>query len=257
MPPRSPAIFWLLLAATLAVDAVAIYWVNQEFNPSSAVLYNALAFAQLSILSVWAILLPPKVQLRWLVPFVAGAIVALLLMTTRELGPQPGTLLIVTVVMWGHVIICTCVLWLLKPTRLLADWIDPTTTQKWQFGTAHLLMLMTLLAVVSISVKQAYALLSAPAFTATLFAGNAMLLIAILVSRSKIAHWPFRLVVSFGAALLIAVVCQSLPLKSPGFDFYVFFLVQAAMIWAWAEILLPAQPATVAAAERSMPEAAQ
>ncbi len=54
MPQRSPVIFWLLLAATISVDAVAYYWVVSENSPNSSIAIDALFTVQVSVVCIWS-----------------------------------------------------------------------------------------------------------------------------------------------------------------------------------------------------------
>lgn len=247
----------LLLAATLAVDVVTLYRLRNDIDGGATwfLIYYALVFAELSILSVWAVILAPTAQLRWLVPLVAGVLFVLLLAsTTNHIDPPPEAMLAATLVMWGHVIVCLSLLWLLKPSRWLVQWADRAAHPKWQFGTAHLLILITLVAVVSFMVRKAEHLLGDRSVLMAVLIGNGTLLLSMLIVRSNVAHWFMRLAGSFAAALLIGVVCRSLLAVPPGFNFYAFYLVQAAMCWAWIEVLFPQRASAESAQEVGLPE---
>ncbi len=73
MRHRSPIIFWLLLAATLSVDAVAVCWF---FYPSVSVARNvlllALAFSQISVVSIASIFVECRASFLLCAPFVAA-----------------------------------------------------------------------------------------------------------------------------------------------------------------------------------------
>src|SRR5262245_50769031 len=57
MKNGSNVIFWLLFAATAAVDAIAIYWMHEaRTGHYQGVLYDALASSQVSLAAVWAVL---------------------------------------------------------------------------------------------------------------------------------------------------------------------------------------------------------
>lgn len=130
MPRRSPVIFWLLLAATISVDAVATYWIfDNESNTAAMTLYLALAFGQLSMLCEWAVLFHTVLGLRWLVPFVAGLPIALL-MTFAAGEPGPDALFAYMSLMWVHVALILLVLWILKPTHSFQTFLITLTSAR-------------------------------------------------------------------------------------------------------------------------------
>jgi hypothetical protein len=239
MPRTSPIIFWLLLAATLCVNAVSIYWIFDEgISAASATLYVALAFAELSALAVWAVLLHRVFGARWLAPFFAGLAVGWIVMYAQPTDePRREILFIYTGLLWTHTIFVISMLWLLKPTRLLQGFAN-NSNLRWQFGVGHLLLAMTALALFLIVVQQADALIDEVADVITMCVANAVLLLAVLLAAQRISHWPFRLTLSLGAALAIAGVCSFTGIAfAIDLNSYAFNLVQALMLWAWIEVL--------------------
>jgi hypothetical protein len=54
MPQRSSVIFWLLVAATISVDAVAFFWAEAEPDPYGFVVFDALMLSQISAICIWS-----------------------------------------------------------------------------------------------------------------------------------------------------------------------------------------------------------
>lgn len=76
MSPRSPVVFWLLLAATISVDAVVFSWVASEPFPAplyAKLAFNALIVSQLSVVCIWSAVNSNKILL---VPALVAAVAA-------------------------------------------------------------------------------------------------------------------------------------------------------------------------------------
>ena len=161
MPRHSPVIFWLLLAATLCVDVVTSVWFSQSLvqpqsRPlSSATLLIALAYAQVSLVCIRAVLRRSTNWIQWLMPFGAGIVVATIIIV-EGIYEKPqrefpwAVMLAYTSFMWVHVASLLFVLWLLKPTRLFARDVVAAGRSRWQFTIRHLLLLMTCLPILVI-----------------------------------------------------------------------------------------------------------
>jgi hypothetical protein len=244
MPQRSPATFWLLLAATLVADAISVSWiVRGGLDGSSGALFLALAIAQLSILSVWAILIPKRMRFGGLAPFIAGAVAAVVL-ALGEPGATGGVewkeLLAFTGIMWIHVAITLALLWLLKPTKLCAGFADRQNEPRWQFSTLHLLIVMTALAILCVLLSKAEMLAEEATSVITLPIANAALLVTVLAAVQLKLHRLLRLAAAIWCALAIAVVCEwTLLAFAKDLNFFAYCLIQAFMLWVWLEVIRP------------------
>jgi hypothetical protein len=248
MPPRSPILFWLLLAATLAVDAVAIVWLagSAARLSAAATLFIALAYGQLSALCDWAAF-RSTLWIRWLVPFAAGLAIALTITITQSYhssGPMIPweQLLAFTSLLWVHVAVLWLVLWLLKPTRLFSHDASISSRQSWRFNIKHLFILLTCLPILVIAfknsaiVRHGITLHGFEMFVAWV-AVNAALLIAIAVIIRRQWLLPLRFAACLGAAIVVGMLLQRLlPDLSKALNMLAFSLIQTFVIWAWLEL---------------------
>jgi hypothetical protein len=242
MPPRSPVIFWLLLAATLSVDAATAGWVFWgQLREESATPFLALSFAQLGILCVWAVFIPKRIRLSWVAPLFLGIAVAVLVALSAPsspLGQRWEMFLAFIVLTWTHAAIVLPILWLLKPTRFGTAFVASDSKPRWQFSTMHLLTVMTCLAVLSMVLRQSSEWArEAMVVLVTLPVANISLLILVIVAVQMKRHWLLRLAISLGGALVIAVVSESSGAEfADGMNFYVYCVIQAIVLWMWLEL---------------------
>jgi hypothetical protein len=184
----SPLIFWLLLAATLAVDAVAIYWLQQEQTATNAaVLFDALCFSQLSVAAIWAV-------------FTARgkAIAAVLLIGSILVAAAvTGWLVDMRVAEWAaffgaYVTLLVLALWILKHTAWWRSAI-PRVAETWQFSVGHLLALMTVVAVLLTLFRRSEYLEQVASTVTTDILTNCGLAIAAVFVWTKPWRTPIRL----------------------------------------------------------------
>jgi hypothetical protein len=250
MPHRSPVIFWLLLAATLCVDIVATVWLFKEtLQLRSATLFMAMAYAQISILCVWAVLRSTTIRFRWVVPFVPGFLAALTI-TLAQVGKRSGAiftwevLLAFVSLMWVHVASLLLMLWLLKPTRLLASYIDGSRERSWQFTIKHLLILSTGIPVLVIVFKNSeivHSGVTSRGFVefVSWVIGNIALTVVIAAIAPKKWAWLLKLASYAGAGLALGPFLQwAVPeLSRESFSIPAFSLMQAFVVGVWLETL--------------------
>jgi hypothetical protein len=250
---RSPVIFWLLLAATICVDAVAIFWLFEGgFEVAAVTLYIALGIGQLSALCAWVVLFHARLGLRWLVPFIAGFAFALLLSTPSR--PFAEALLTFTTLMWVHASLILSLLWFLKLTRIVAGLSDHSTQPSWQFAIRHLLVLMTCVAVLTVVLRRADILVDEPAAVVFFTIGNAILLIAIVAATQTRWPWQLRLTASLGTAIIIAGICEwTQTAFADEINSFAFNLIQAIVIWLWLEQIRPVPATGLPAAAADVP----
>jgi hypothetical protein len=78
MSQHSSPIVWLLLAATLSVDAVAFYWlVSTPWPHYASMTYEALVVAQISVVCIWSTSHPLKTWWTRLAPWLAVVVATL------------------------------------------------------------------------------------------------------------------------------------------------------------------------------------
>jgi hypothetical protein len=241
--------FWLLLAITLCADIGAVAWLFYDLeNSASSTSFIALAYAQVSYLSIWAALRNSVSRLRWLAPFGAGFVVAatmLLAALSWQLGQSSrswvGLILAYLTLMWLHVALLLLLFWLLKPTRLLSTNIFTADRARWQFTTKHLFILMTGLPILvivytnSLIISSGVSLPGALAFAAWV-TGNAVLPLLVFAIVLRRWPWPLQLAASVALAgaigLLLNWVLAGLTPIYP----VVLLLIQALVIWLWLRV---------------------
>ena len=155
MPPRSPVIFWLLLAATLSVDVVVCSWVaTAPFRPPqyARVAFEALVIGQLSLVCIWSAFRTTK--LLW-VPAIAAAVAATLF--TAMFASEPTSFASTFKSNVAHAVSMPhyfCVaLWLLQRTEVLAA-AHRCFARIAILLVMHLLIAMTVVAVLASYVRK-------------------------------------------------------------------------------------------------------
>lgn len=152
MPHRSPIIFWLLLAATLAVDVTVLRAAHEQSVSSGflTVVIYALIVSQLSVVCIWSALRIKPTTVTRTAPICAVAVVSLV---TARFTPMPSSLHGWTVYAnylgyFGlHAVALLASLWLLQRTNY---WQQRTGVKRTlQFSLAHILVVMTVAAVLA------------------------------------------------------------------------------------------------------------
>src|SRR3990172_7229158 len=147
MTPHSPIIFWLLLAATIAVDAVAFSCVRSAPEASLAgVAFEALVVSQLSIVSIWCALAARNAIWAVVGPLLAIAAAWLATWNASRLWadmlPYYG---LHVALLWG----------LLKTLERTPFWRRRSNrTASWRYSMTQLLLIMTIVAVLLPAVLQ-------------------------------------------------------------------------------------------------------
>jgi hypothetical protein len=154
MTARSPIIYWLLLAATLAVSAVTVSGIcafkasSKVPGAASSALYGAWMLGILTIASIWAVFSPRRrwwTNLVWL--FAAVAVVALVVAWAADFGRSD-----IMAYCGSYVTALTLLLWAVKNSWLWPDRAQHLT-HRWQFSVGHMLVLMTIVALLITSVR--------------------------------------------------------------------------------------------------------
>jgi hypothetical protein len=244
MPQQSRLIFWLLLAATLCVNCATTVWMFQmRLRDPTPTFFLALAYGQVNILCAWAVLFTPRISFRWVAPFAAGALVGLLLAIGERTTPSILTneMLTYTGLIWAQIALTLPVLWPLKTMRPFVLHAEGKQQPRWQFGTKHLLTLMTCLAALLAVLGRSKELSNHASAITGLVIVNELLLLSTIVAVSKSnLHVLLRLAFSLAAALAIAIPCEWFQIAlADDLDMFTFNLIQAAIMWAWLEVLQP------------------
>jgi hypothetical protein len=239
MPTRVPLIFWLLLAATLSIDAVVFSHPTSNFTPPFAsievyfpVICDALLASQLSVICIWAALNFEKIL--WL-PVLVGVIAATFVATLIEIAPEPITNSIRTFgALYGLEAGLQLIgLWLLRSSKYWRRRCDKTQFR--QFSLAQLLLLMTAIAILATMMRSGPFADESKWLSFGIACSVVVMGLASATIWSLSSRWFFRFAATLGIAIVLAELLSLLPsFGSPAFSvFGAYFLVQAVMLSAW------------------------
>jgi hypothetical protein len=253
MPQRSPLTFWLLLAATISVDAVAFAWA--EAGPPDNygfIAFDALVLSQISVVCTWAGLRSEKSMWTRFSPLLAVVLASLVwgMFSERHFIGKVGEgwslrMGLVLVNQGLHAAILLAMLWLFKRTALWkrrSDW-----AAEWQFSIADLLVGMTVVAVLGAGMQLTDTFDNLDWADIATYGCPALLAISgVLIWSLWRTHWVLRASGVMGAAIgLVAVVLGAERHLHFATAFPVImatnYLIQAVVLTVWLawEPLLP------------------
>jgi len=224
---RSPILFWLLLATTIGVDAVAYSRVQKEPGPTLAVVgFDALMVSQLSVACIWSALTARTTMGSVLVPL-CGVAVAVLA-TSRSGLPWKDMLSYYSL----HVALQWGALKLLERTPYWQRWSGRSTS--WRFSVLQLLAVMTIVAVLTATTSRSqFFRPSAGWLNVEFMAGSLCLTLVAVVCWSLSIHWLQRLAGVLGCALAFGGVFVLFGHSLFAIYFSSHYLVQALVLSAW------------------------
>ncbi len=239
MNQRRPLIFWLLLAATICIDAVAFSparWsstvANVEVDDFHPAICDALIASQLGIVCIWAVL--GTSRLLWS-PVLSALLAAVIVASLCEASTD-GFLSACRMFFSLYGLETACLLTGLWFMRGLHYWRQRTGGTGWRFSVAQLLLVMTAAAVLATTLRTGpfadEGKWSNIAFALSVVAMS----LASAVFWSFASHWLLRFATTLGVALVLGSLFSyfSPDLGPPGA--YVIgshFLVQAIVLSAW------------------------
>jgi hypothetical protein len=229
----------LLAAATLALDAVAIHWLQAAPTSYAAgVLYDALCFSQLGLACIWAVFNPGR---RIGSTLIVNVVLAVAIITTARLfdfGIWEMTAFLGT-----YVTLLILTLWTVKYTKL---WPKEAAAPKgiWQFSVGQLLALMTVVAVLLMLFRGSDLIPGTE--VATDVATSSALAVAAVVIWLRPWHGVLRLSLLLFVASLLGLADWVHASWSADFDFgsrasdipisIADSLIQAIVIFIWLEM---------------------
>jgi hypothetical protein len=267
MQKRLPFIFWLLLAATLAVDAAVIAWAGSAYGLRSldrSMAFHALSLGQLSVACIAAALVLKWAKGQWLVQLVTALLAAIV---SLKFAPMPAAdrTLEIFESFFGyyalHALLLCAALWLLQRTRF---WARQTgLVHSWQYSLLQVLAIITATALL-LPMVRSNQFVSSEIWVNIVFTAS---FVALAVGGVAVWLLPWnsilRLAIYFGLALLLAILCSIILLGVNDSQFRVFawtyyeflagyYLIQAIIISLWLGCgqLLPISN-TAAADERT------
>lgn len=248
MQKSSSLIFWLLLAAMLLVDAVAIRAaIGQSLSGTEylQVAFHALVIGQLSIVCIGSTLVLGSALGKWIAPTLA-VVTATIISTAYAPMPQSERTWSLFRSYFGyyalHAILVCSALWVLQRTSFWARRTGIVRT--WRYSLLQVLAIMTATAVLSPALKNNVFMddevlvnvVFAASFVALAVAGVAIWLLP--------WNWVLRLAAYFGFVLLLAILCTAILLGINYRQFDVFewtyyellgayYLIQGIVISIW------------------------
>jgi hypothetical protein len=200
MKGHSPIIVWLLAAATLCVDMIALRWSHAtSYIDYADVAFFALLAGQLSVVCIWAALRRDSSLWTHAAPVLAAVAAAVAFKHTRFLdfaayfGMQSATVVIA--------------MWIFRRSRYWQQRSGIETV--WQFSISQLLMVMTVVALLMVGF-QISSLWNDGGDDAASFFGyvgcSTVLAVAAVYTWSKPVHWLLRLAAVLAVALGLATM---------------------------------------------------
>ena len=251
MSERSPIIFWLLLAATISVDAVVLPMAASGAPPSLVavspyveLVADALIVSQLCIICIWAALSSNKVA--WLSAILATVVAAFTAAVFNDSGKGAFNTWKLYLAYYGLVsALLMSVLWLFRGSKY---WRRRTgVAHSRQYSLAQLLIAMTIAAVLMTIVR------SSPfqGDDQWLNIGSVVSIVALAAASAVIwslsLHWILRLAATIGLAIAVSSLFGFADNFSRPFVFVMqmHFLIQAGLLSAWLGLgeILPASEA--------------
>lgn len=231
MQRSSSAIFWLLLAATLAVDALAVSWVYMTTLEQAGNLYFALVCSQISVVCIGSSCSSVRGPRRWMWPWVVSLAVAAV---TTWLAPDRGNVsqsFLLYLSLWlPQVAILVAILWLLQRTPIAKRGGYWNGQSNWQFSVAHLLIVTTVCAILLVILRLAEEWRELWLVLAAWLANNTALAVAALLICTMPWHGFLRLGATLGVSLVFALLIEKV---APGPDALPVNSIQAIVLVVW------------------------
>jgi hypothetical protein len=236
---RSPVVLVLLAAATLALDAVAIHWLQMEPTAIAAgAFYDALCFSQLGLACLYVVFNPGR---RIFGSVILAAVLLCVTTTTARLldyGPWEMVAYFGT-----YVTLLILSAWTVKHTKLWPA-RDRATRGIWQFSVGQLLTLMTVLAVL-LTLFRGVVIIPGADVAADVVTSTA-LVVAVVVIWARPWILPLRLAALLFAAGLFGLADwvhgwwspnPNLPTQANDISISIGdSLIQALVVFIWLEV---------------------
>lgn len=264
MQHRSPLIFWLLVAATLSVDAVVLNWAGDEqFTAPGylSVAVHALILGQLSVVCVWSALYSTPntwTQIAPLFAVVLGALVDGLYMRLPEHNRDMTTFTTSLGFFGLYAMLLMAALWLLQRTNFWRRIAGSART--WQFSLFHLLTAMTITAVLAALMRNNLLFAESRWMNITFACSYVALTVASVVFWSFSWNWFFRLASVLSVSVLLSVGAFVIFFRHIGIFsvnifniLHAYYLIQAIVLSVWLGVG-PILPSKIEAGQTREPE---
>jgi hypothetical protein len=230
---RSPLNFWLLLAATLSLDAVVVFWASMTELDEAGNLYFGLVCSQISVACIGAFF--SRRRWSWTGPLIASVFVAALSTWLAFERRDTYQAFLLYLSLWlPQVALLLAMLWLLQQTRYAARWGLPNErVDRWQFSVAHLLMIMTAFAVLIAIIRRAKEMHEIWVAVAAWTVNNVMLAAAALIIYATRWHRFLRLGAIIGWSLVLGLGIARI---SHNPDALTVNIIQSIVLFIWLAI---------------------
>jgi hypothetical protein len=228
---RSPLIFWLLVAATLCVDAVVFSLIGPDPSRTSvyaSVAFHALLLSQLAIVCIWSAVRARMWITSHIPPIVS--VFAATAATMLDRDPVMSNDFITFLAYYGfHAAFLLASLWILQRTQF---WNRLTgVSSEWRFSLLQLLLVMTLIAILMSAMRRSPFFLEFKWHTIGSASGFVALSIASVLAWYLVEHLLMRLSCVFGVSVLLGTL-----LKMTDFSFtYAHYLIQGIVLTIWLD----------------------
>jgi hypothetical protein len=243
MQRQSPVIFWLLIAATFSIDAVTLVWVHTASSDVGIfgwfygeVLLYSMLMSQLSVVAIWYVFTAPRRFVSLIVPLAAIAAATLLspidqFVSFADHASWYGT----------HTFVLMILLWQMRRSSLWQRLSHAPVRERWSFSLAHLVILMTAVAVLLIFVRYANVLQELPLALLVLgFLPSVLLAIAAAMIWVSVPTKLFRIVLIFAVAIAVSwpMVLLQRWIEPMSIDAGIVpgYLIQALFLAIWLEL---------------------
>lgn len=250
MKECSPITFWLLLAATIAIDAVVFSQIGEDAPAALApmlvyfvVAFDALLVGQLCVVCIWATLGTQRVV--WLPILIAPFVPTYFRTMLSGLGNHFSDSYWIYFPLYGLATAALVMaLWILRGTSF---WRRRTgVAHTYQYSLAHLLVVMTVVAILAATMRANPTFGDAKWLNGAFTGCIVLLAVCAVLIWSQPWHWLRRLAATLGVALLLGTAIWLLASFGPPslLVFSAYFLIQATVLNAWLG-LTPILPALV------------
>jgi hypothetical protein len=234
MPQRSSINFWLLLAATICVDAVSMSLIYGGARHSAEALYVALVCGQLSALCAWASFSrQPLAQSLLAFGFaIAASWWAGLadLISNKNVGQ---TAMAYAGVWLVHVALLLVILWAIKRTPYGRHWGETASGGLWQFSLKQLLAIMTTFAILVTLLRRAQVIHDVWLWVILLLANNLAVALSGILIYSARWHVLAQIAVMAGLTALLGSI---LYLIRGWPEIIAVNLIHVFVLFAWLQV---------------------
>jgi hypothetical protein len=234
MPKRLPINFWLLMAATICVDAVSMSWIYGGTRERAEALYVALVTGQLSALCAWASFSPRSLA-RSMVAFALAIAVAFWAGLAELIsGKSFEQIVLAYAGLWFiHVALLLALLWAMKRTAYGRHWEPRADAAVWQFSMKHLLAMMTTFAVLMVVLRGAKIIQEVWLWVILLIVNNIGLALSCILIHGTHWHGAARVAATAGVAALLGSL---LYLVRGWPEMIAVNLIHAFVVIAWLQV---------------------